>query len=313
MSLNRRIFVSAPRTARLVAPDPSVVDPRPAIKDAIVQKIRAAGYKPQMFLTPSGGEGLVPDGWTLNGVEAVMRRCAGAVLIGVPFFHATLDGRQISLPTDYCQYEGAVARTLRLPILSISIDIERRILFDDHQPVTSIAGPLQEDVRWLESPAVKGLFSAWAQRVDSRQDVFLAYSSKSERMASQVKALVEATGASVLDWKSDFVAGSTILSSVTAAADTCTCGIFIFGEDDSIVSGDQLMAPRDNVVFEAGYFMRARGHTSCLIIRRGTTKMPADLGGIIYLPLSSTARVSTLTPHLTRFLTENLSRNAPDE
>jgi hypothetical protein len=242
-----------------------------------------------------------------------MRRCAGAVLIGLPFFDAKLAGRQFWLPTDYCQYEGAVARTLRLPILSISIGIEPRILFDDHQPVTSIVGPLQADVSWLDTAAVAGLFDAWAQRVDSRHDVFLAYSSASEAPALQVKALVEATGASVLDWKSDFVAGSTILSSITDAADTCAFGIFVFGEDDSIDSGDHLMAPRDNVVFEAGYFMRARGHKSSLIIRRGATKMPADVGGIIYLPLPLDADAGTLEPRLTQFLTENLTRNSPDE
>jgi predicted nucleotide-binding protein len=143
--------------------------------------------------------------------------------------------------------------------------------------------------------------------------VFLAYSSASAVTAAQIKALVENSGASVLDWKSDFVAGPTILSSIKDAADTCSCGIFVFGEDDSIASGDHLMAPRDNVVFEAGYFMHARGHKSCLIIRRGATRMPADVGGIIYLPLPRDADASTIAPQLTQFLTENLTRNSPDD
>jgi predicted nucleotide-binding protein len=39
------------------------------------------------------------------------------------------------------------------------------------------------------------------------------------------------------------------------------------------------------VVFEAGYFAAARGRDRVLIIREEGAKMPADLGGNIYLTL----------------------------
>jgi hypothetical protein len=313
VNLNRRIFVSAPRTERLIPTTAGALEPRRRLKDAIVEKVRAAGYKPQMFLTPSGGEGLAPNGWSVNQAEALIRRCAGAVLIGLPFFESTLDGRRLWLPTDYCQYEGAIARTMRLPTLAISIGIERRILFHDHAPVTSLSGPLEDDVSWLDREPATSLFDTWSRRVQARSDVFLGYSSASEAIAMQIKALVENAGASVRDWRSDFVAGSTILSSITEAAETCSCGIFVFGEDDSLATGDHVMAPRDNVVFEAGFFMHARGHKSCLIIRSGASKMPADVGGIIYLPLPTAADVAAIAPGLSTFLAENLVRNSPDE
>jgi predicted nucleotide-binding protein len=46
-------------------------------------------------------------------------------------------------------------------------------------------------------------------------------------------------------------------------------------------------APRDNVVFEAGYFTAAKGRDRVLIIREEGAKMPADLGGNIYLSLAN--------------------------
>lgn len=61
-------------------------------------------------------------------------------------------------------------------------------------------------------------------------------------------------------------------------------GIFLFTKDNPLVGIDENQAsPRDNVVFEAGYFMHAKGKERTLIIREEGTKMPADLGGnIIY-------------------------------
>jgi hypothetical protein len=39
---------------------------------------------------------------------------------------------------------------------------------------------------------------------------------------------------------------------------------------------------RDNVVFEAGYFIGLKGKRNVLIVREKGSKMPADLGGDIY-------------------------------
>jgi predicted nucleotide-binding protein len=38
--------------------------------------------------------------------------------------------------------------------------------------------------------------------------------------------------------------------------------------------------PRDNVLFEAGYFIQAKGKDRVLIVREAGAKMPADLGGM---------------------------------
>jgi predicted nucleotide-binding protein len=60
--------------------------------------------------------------------------------------------------------------------------------------------------------------------------------------------------------------------------------------------GSNQAAPRDNVVLEAGYFIRAKGKERVLIVREAGAKMPADIGGTIYALLPdqrSTAVVET--------------------
>ncbi|HEY2292093.1 MAG TPA: hypothetical protein VGM86_15445 [Thermoanaerobaculia bacterium] len=140
MSVNRRVLVSAPRNIRLDTP-------RIKIKEAILDQIEQLGYEPQVFLDPAGGIGLAAGaGWSLEEVERVARRCVGAAIIGLPFWKTTQEGRELWLPTDYCQYEGAIAHACCLPILAIAVGIEQRVIFDQHarlpQPlsVTTRAG-----------------------------------------------------------------------------------------------------------------------------------------------------------------------------
>jgi Predicted nucleotide-binding protein containing TIR-like domain len=77
-------------------------------------------------------------------------------------------------------------------------------------------------------------------------------------------------------------------------------------EDDPLEGTSGGAAPRDNVVFEAGYFMSAKGPERCLIVRHGEAKMPADVGGAIYVPLSKTADVSSIEGRLSDFVAQNL-------
>lgn len=273
MNLNRRVFISAPRDVRLNPP-------RIRIKHAIVDEIRAAGYQPQMFLTPEGGDGLAAGaGWSIDEVDRVIRRCVGAVLIGLPFWKTALEARDIWLPSDYCPYEGAVAHTLGLPILAISIGIEPRGVFHDHAPVHAVSAPAQHDLSWLKTPGFRGPFGGWIHDVEERRDVFLGYCGKSKETATQIEDELRKLGASVLNWEVDFLAGGSILSAIENARSKCSCGIFLFSEDDPLEGTSGGVAPRDNVVFEAGYFMSAKGAERCLIVRRGEAKMPADVGG----------------------------------
>jgi Predicted nucleotide-binding protein containing TIR-like domain len=307
MNRNRRVFISAPRDVRL-DPKNRGNEPRVEIKRAIIKHVEDAGYKPQIFLGPQGSVGLpaAEGGWSLGQVSTVLKGCVGAVLIGVRYWKSTVQGEDVWLPTDYCFYEGAIANALALPILAISVGIEERGIFDQHARVHSVSIPSAKDIGELQTDRFRGPFGNWHQQVQDRRDVFFGYCSNSASTAAQIRACLVAHGASVHDWAIDFRGGESILREIDDARTRCSCGVFLFSEDDPLEGPSGVVAPRDNVVFEAGYFMSAKGADRCLIVRHGNAKMPADVGGTIYVQLGKTDDVNTIDGRLSQFLDVNL-------
>ena len=105
----------------------------------------------------------------------------------------------------------------------------------------------------------------------------------------------------------DFLSGGTILEEIERAAMECICGIFLFTNDDPLTGSDlHKAAPRDNVVFEAGYFIHAKGKERNLIICEEGVKIPADVGGNIYVPLKERNDISSIETSLRNFLEKRL-------
>jgi len=120
---------------------------------------------------------------------------------------------------------------------------------------------------------------------------------------------VRSLGARVLDWKTDLIPGRTILDQIEEAAACTTGGIFLFTKDDDLKPDDlgnhdraETAVPRDNVVFEAGYFIGLKGKHNVLIIRESGSKMPADLGGDIYASLKDRSDIAPIERTLSAFL-----------
>jgi hypothetical protein len=59
-------------------------------------------------------------GWNFQAVDKVMRRCIGAVIFALPRRRLKNEHNKILLPTEWNHYEGAVANTLKLPMLIIA-------------------------------------------------------------------------------------------------------------------------------------------------------------------------------------------------
>jgi predicted nucleotide-binding protein len=76
----------------------------------------------------------------------------------------------------------------------------------------------------------------------------------------------------------------------------------MFTRTDKLEGQGDKAAPRDNVVFEAGYFAHAKGHQRVLIIREDGAKMPADLGGTIYAPLADRSDIDPIAGQLESFV-----------
>jgi predicted nucleotide-binding protein len=124
--------------------------------------------------------------------------------------------------------------------------------------------------------------------------------------AAAVKEYLLSLGAKVLDWQEDFIPGRTILEQIEQAAAHSIGGIFLFTKDDDQVNPGQpevtVAVPRDNVVFEAGYFIGLKGKRNVLIIRQVGSKLPADLGGDIYASLPTKDSIAPIKRTLKAFM-----------
>lgn len=300
MELTRRIYVSLPADGWLTAAQNQ-------LKWGIVEEIAKLGYTPEIFTNPKGHPGLASaKSWSPTEADDIARRCTGAVILGMPRW--TFDdgnGNEVRLPTEFNHYEGALARTLGLPTLVlVQADIPHRVVFDFAFGGYLGQFPPGADVSWLHTDEFRVPFGYWKAQLESRRDLFLGYCGHSIDTAKAVKEFLQSLGARVLDWRTDFLPGRSIIEQIESAAARSVGGVFLFTNDDDLA--DQTTAdtavPRDNVVFEAGYFIGRKGKHNVLIVREAGSKMPADLGGDIYASLPDRTDIDPIKRVLTAFV-----------
>ena len=281
MGVNRRIYVSMPA-------DPWLTDNENELKWGVVKRIEQLGYIPEIFTDPTGRNSMsAAQAWSASAAHEVAQHCQGAAIIGLPRWELRATDGPVFLPTEYCYYEGALARTLGLPLLVLAQQrLMRRVVFDmSFGPYVGVF-PDDADKSWLDTPQFEVVFKThWGSQLKARKDVFFGYCSQASATAGELRSFLESeVEATVLDWQRDFRPGRTILEEIEEARSRTSLGIFLFTKDDDLgLPGPGREAvPRDNVVFEAGYFAAAKGKGQVLVIREKGARMPADLGGDIY-------------------------------
>jgi predicted nucleotide-binding protein len=145
------------------------------------------------------------------------------------------------------------------------------------------------------------------RHVQRNSDVFFGYCSRADKVAARIRAHLESQGLSVLDWARDFRTGRTILEEVRRAATTCRCGLFLFTADDPLNGVSTPVAiPRDNVVLETGYFIGVHGPGRVVVVQETGTKMPGDLGGLIYLTMEDRAQWRAVADKVAKSLRQSM-------
>jgi hypothetical protein len=311
--IRRRIFVS------MVA-DSILSKTQNEFKWAVVEHIERCGYQVEIFYNPRKTEGIAArKSWTPVEAEDVMRQCIGGVIIGHPRWKFRNEKDEVLVPTEYSQYEGAILKTLSIPLMVlVQENLFKRGVFEYNFGQFICRFPEGADRKWLKSPEFQQTLRIWLADMKDRRDLFMGYCSSSAPTAEKVKAYIEGDlKASVLDWRADFSVGRTVLEEITEAGKRCSAGIFLFTRDD--VLSDRLVRrrhsvsskptaeatsaiPRDNVVFEAGYFIGIKGKRRVLIVREEGAKMPADLGGDIYAALEDRHNIEPIKSTLKKFV-----------
>jgi len=307
----RRVFVSFPAEEHLTPQ-------RQALTREIIARIKRENLKPEVFFGDFKDGLAAGKQWTKEQFEDVIRRCVGAVIIGLPRHIVTRDGQQEYFASEYCHYEGAVANTYQLPTLTLRYRaIEPRGIFHGVKEFYLEVPQDEELTAWLQTDTFEAQFKTWVAKVNKQNDVFLGYCGQAQKTAEAVENFLKGIGVSVLAWQGGFSLGGTILEEIQKAAATCTTGVFLFTRDDAIDTGtEQRMSPRDNVVFETGFFCHAKGKERVLMIVEEGAKIPTDLGGNIYASLpkrkkswfkkSDTPDIKAITARLEKFLEDRI-------
>lgn len=298
-----RVFVSA-------ALEKNLLPPQQLMQAAIVEALEAAGLDPQLVAV----RGLPLDlAWNFAAAEDIIARCQGAVVLAFARHRFSTPEGPLKLPSEYNHYEGAIAISQRLPILIVAEKgiPDRGIAYRGGGKFI-VSMPADATPDWLKSKSFKPYFDDWLKDVQSRRDVFLGYCSRAQATADAIiKYLQNVLKVSVMDWAIDFDPGPSILQRITEAAARCHCGIFLFTKDDAPPAAKAKLVkalPRDNVVFEAGYFMHAKGPNRVLIVLEEGAKMPADLGGNIYAALPNRKKIESIHEPLRKFCDAALDR-----
>lgn len=276
------------------------------IKNEVIKRVRDAGFEPQIFLEAGLAEEIA---WNFDSVYRILKQCDGAVILGLSRWSREENNSQTGVPTEYNHYEGALAASLKLPLFILSEEgIAKRGIFDNGGGFIYTSIPSTADNNWFSNDEYfVGRFNAWKRAVNNRYQVFLGYSGEAKDLANSVLAfLTGRMNLKVKEYRTNFIQGGTILEEIENAVNSCQCAIFLFTTSDKLENNESQASPRDNVIFEAGYFMKAKGKERVLIIREDGTKMPADLGGNIYLPLKNRNDISTITADVQYFLENRL-------
>ena len=238
-----------------------------------------------------------------------LRRSDGVLVIAIAQWEARRlyrnPERKVILPSEFTHIVPAMAVAARRPLLVLKEKAvaERGTLRGSYvHPVVQM--PSGVDEKWLHSGDFNDEFGKWLQRVQCHRHVFLGYSSQASHVADNIKRfIVEQVGLTVLDWRDDFRPGGIIWDSIEEGERLTDCGVFLFMADDRLgSSAKRQLAPRDNVVYEAGYFAGAKGRRYSTIIRESGAKIPSDLGGVLYLELLDRADLSPITAKLRDYL-----------
>jgi predicted nucleotide-binding protein len=116
---------------------------------------------------------------------------------------------------------------------------------------------------------------------DQKPTAFIGSSSEGLEIARAVRARIADT-ARVTMWNEGFFSpGGTIIEKLVNSLGQFDFAILVLRPEDLVRKrGEELLAARDNVIFELGLFMAHLGRQRTFMLVQATTRLPSDLAGV---------------------------------
>lgn len=285
-----RIYVSAPTESVLSSSQSK-------IKFGVLDAISKAGFQPQEF----GRSGLPARMvWSLDAADEVMSNCQGALILALARFRTSTPMGPVTFATEFNHFEGGLAISRRLPIFVMVEEgiLQRGILYpSSSQYIVTI--PPTADEPWLNSDSFAVPFEYWCNSVKACDQVFLCYSQALQRAGYAIRQYLNSLGVSVFEPGVGTRVSGSMRDEVERALVLSTTCIFLFGPDDSLTE-------RGNLIFELGYFARAKGLERTLIICEPFTTLPSDLAAVPIIRLKDRFEIAAVKAHLRAFVQTRL-------
>jgi hypothetical protein len=300
MKPSPRIFVSVMQDNHSLATPEAI-----QVKKRIYSELKLLDFEIEEFFVSGLATNIT---WTIAEVEKLLRRCQGAIFFGFGKWLFSMDnGSVFKFPSGYLHLEAGIATTKNIPsfVIKEAGVMEEGLFYNGGGLRITTIRPDGSDVL-NGDPIFWNAFHQWAEHVKQRSHIFLGYSGGATSTAIAIRDFLEAHQVRVIDWKRDFQSATTIMEQIELAEKSCIGGIFLFTKDDKLAGKKNLAAPRDNVIFEAGYFVHAKGLGQVLIILENGAKLPADIGGTIYLPLEDRNNIQPIQDKILAFIHQNL-------
>lgn len=293
-----RIYVSVPNDSRLPGEQ---LD----LKKGIFKEMRSAGFEPQELVT-AGDFANIP--WSFENVQYKLSRCQGAAVLGLVRWDVRDAENRYRFNTAYNHYEGALALARHLPTFVLMHEKVHKagIVLKGRAPYF-VKLPDGVDAAWLQTEGFRSTFRRWVDAVRERRHIFMGYGKRAQATAVRIKNSLTGKGISVMDRVADFDPAASTLDELERAAHSCMASIFLFTREDGNMKEDQsLVSLPDNLSFEAGYFLHAKGRDKTLVIMEAGAPIPAEMGGVPCLSLHNLEDSSAIEKNLEEFITKNL-------
>jgi CAP12/Pycsar effector protein, TIR domain len=262
------------------------------VKSELLRAVCEAGFQPQEFLV-SGLPARMQ--WTFDAANEVMANCEGALVLAMVRHLASDAWGSKGISSEFNNLEGGLAIAQGLPLFVIAehgVGQRGIVYLGGNRPIVTLSQ--STDRAWFKSSSFSSYFDSWCRSVRSRHKIFLGYSSAMGETGVAIREYLTSLGVSVFDWALDWRPGASIVGEVKRSVASSAASIFLFSAADD-------RSARENLIFELGYFARAKSLDRILLISDGGGP-PGDLAGLATVSLRERSDFAAIQAHLRGFV-----------